>query len=88
MAAVSNIRDVSGTRQKPRPLRLTDARAPHVATGAVVKRQGEECARVLYAAFAEYNARFFEGKLGSPLILITQAHGFRAALEELGGQTP
>ena len=60
-----------------RPPRLTDARAPHVATGAVVERQGEESARVLYAAFAEYNARFFAGKLGSPLVLITQAQSLR-----------
>ena len=55
----------------------TDARAPHVATGAVVERQGGEIARVLYAAFTEYNARFFSGKLGSPLVFITQAQSLR-----------
>jgi len=66
-----------GARRKPRPSPAIDARAPHVATEAVVERQGEESARVLYAAFAEYNARFFEGKLGSPLILITQAQSLR-----------
>src|ERR1700722_15805742 len=62
---------------RARPPRLTNARAPHVATGAVVERQGEESARVLYVGFAEYNARFFAGKLGSPLVLITQAQSLR-----------
>jgi hypothetical protein len=62
---------------RARPPRLTDARAPHVATGAVVEQQGEAIARVLYAAFAENNARFFAGKLGSPLVIITQAQSLR-----------
>jgi hypothetical protein len=52
-------------------------RAPHVATGKIVEQRGEEPARRLYAAFAEYDARFFSGKLGSPLVLITQAQSTR-----------
>jgi hypothetical protein len=64
-------------RRKPGPSRSVDARAPHVATEAVVERQGDESARTLYAAFAEYNARFFAGKLGSPLVLITQPQSLR-----------
>ncbi len=59
------------------PKSLTDARAPHVATGAVVETQGGLAAQRLYAAFGKYNARFFGGKLGAPLVLITQAQSLR-----------
>jgi len=65
---VSTIRDV-------RPSTL--ARAPHVATGEVVASFGEEVARDLYAAFEQFNARFFDCGLGSPLVLITNAASSR-----------
>lgn len=50
-----------------------DSRPPHRATAAVVEQQGEAPARLLYVAFAEYNARFVGGGLAAPLVLITQA---------------
>lgn len=53
------------------------ARRPHVATGRVVAEFGDEPARKLYAAFHTYNERFFRGRLGSPLVLITQAKSSR-----------
>jgi SprT-like family protein len=52
-------------------------RAPHAATGQLVELHGEKPAKRLYAAFAKYNARFFGGALGSPLVLITQAQSAR-----------
>ncbi len=60
------------------------ARAPHVATGEVVELLGETVAKKLYAAFAKFNARFFGGELGSPLVLITQANSARTLGDYIG----
>jgi len=49
----------------------SDIRAPHRATGEVVALYGQEEARELYDKFQEYNARFFDGRLAPPLVLIT-----------------
>lgn len=54
-------------------------RAPHLATAAVVATDGDEEVRKLYAAFHDYNARFFGGKLAAPLIWLTNAKSARTA---------
>jgi hypothetical protein len=56
---------------------VDDLRAPHVATAKVVSQRGQRPARSIYAGFAEYNARFFDGKLDSPMLQITQAQSLR-----------
>lgn len=53
------------------------ARAPHTATGQLVELYGHKTAQLLYAKFREYNAQFFGGALGTPLVLITQAQSAR-----------
>lgn len=52
-------------------------RTPHVATGEIVQQHGQPAAQLLYKAFQEYNARFFGGNLGAPLVLITNPKSAR-----------
>lgn len=52
-------------------------RTPHVATGELVQMHGQPAAKLLYAAFEEYNARHFAGNLGAPLVLITNPKSAR-----------
>lgn len=59
-----------------RPVHLE--RRPHTVTRLVVEKLGQEAPRALYRAFDEFNAKFFEGKLGAPLIFITPAGSPRA----------
>lgn len=49
----------------------SDNRAPHRATAAIVEMSGHDGVKAVYAAFAEFNARFFGGLLASPLVLVT-----------------
>jgi hypothetical protein len=55
----------------------TVARAPHVATGAVVAIAGSEIARAVYAMFEAFNRQFFGNALAAPLVLITNAASAR-----------
>jgi hypothetical protein len=55
----------------------TVARAPHVATGAVVAIAGSEIARAVYAMFEAFNRQFFGHALAAPLVLITNAASAR-----------
>lgn len=65
-------------------LPTVDTRAPHEAMGAHVALMGERAAQRLYEAFREFNARFWDGKLASPLILITPC----GAARTLGDYSP
>lgn len=69
---------MTAPRTKPTATRSKfNARSPHVATHAVVKKQGDEIARKLYAAFHEFNRSHFQRRLAAPLILITQSKSAR-----------
>lgn len=57
--------------------KLISLRAPHRATAKVVELAGHPAARLLYAAAAEFNAQYFKGQLGQPLVLITPAMSAR-----------
>lgn len=52
-------------------------RTPHVATGELVQLHGQPAAKLLYTAFEKFNAQFFGGNLGAPLVLITNAKSAR-----------
>ncbi len=59
-------------------------RLPHEATRAVVDTLGDEAPRALYRAFDEFNAEHFKGKLGAPLLFITQTASPRALGDYIG----
>jgi hypothetical protein len=53
-------------------------RRPHKATRAVVEVFGGEAPRALYHAFDRFNADYFGGELGAPLLFVMQTSSPRA----------
>jgi hypothetical protein len=62
----------------PDALARDPLRRPHRELRRLVKRAGGDEARTLYAYFGEFNRRYFGGKLGDPMILISPPSSPRA----------
>jgi len=62
------------------PIRPLDpSRVTHRAMRQTIERSGEDSARLLYLVFDLFNAAFFGGLLGSPMILVSATSSPRAA---------
>jgi len=60
------------------------ARAVHRSLSAVVTTNGSDAPRELYAAFAQFNAEHFGGKLGAPFVFIGACSSPRSLGDYIG----